>query len=273
VNLRTTLGVLGIACALVTVGCGGDQEEAESDPTAAFTSEVSELCLDQAVEQRDLTIENLPFEAPEDEVAHGEQLIELVASYDDEFEAAEPPEDLATSYERYLAVRADLTKGRLDLAEAIAAEDTDATTAINKEVTALRAQSRVLAKELGLEGCDAVLPDDQAQAASDVVEEFTTTTDPELACEELVYDALVETLFARGNQDPHEVCIKDQEFFERKPDQAATGIKVTEVTGTDDVFARVDYEDVGGKFDGLASFANLYYEDGQWRIIELYALE
>jgi hypothetical protein len=271
--LRRTIGVLGIAGALVTVGCGGDEEEAASDPTAAFTSEVSEICFDQGVEQRDVTVDNLPFESPEEEAAHTNQITEVLLSYDDEFEAAEPPDDLADSYERYLGVRAEVAKARPGLAEAMAAEDTDALTAISEELGALRTESRMLAKEMGLEGCDAVLPEDQAQAASAVVEEFVTTTDPELACEELVYDALVEVQFARGNQDPHEVCIKDQEYFERKPDLAAKGIEVTEVTGADNVFARVDYDEVGGKFDGLASFANLYYEDDKWRIIELYALE
>ena len=63
-----------------------------------------------------------------------------------------------------------------------------------------------------------------------------------------------------------EACTKEQKDIE---DDLATDIKVSEASGVDDVVAVLEYEDVGGRFDGLPTTTTLYYVDGAWRIYSI----
>lgn len=258
--------------AAFAAGCGDDEESSDgeqTDPTAAFVAEVSDLCVDEAVEQRETIQGNFPVT---DEAAAAAQVEELRESFNgltNDFEGIEAPEELAATYDGFLASREAIDEARVALTAANESGNTDKIAAADENLQATGEERAQIAKELGLTACTRELPADQQEAATAVLEELTVSTDPERVCDELVYEEYLEGSFP--GDDPYQRCADFQQKLIDQ-DQEATGIEVTRVTGTDGVGTTIEYSDVGGKFDGLPTKGTLYYEDGVWKVWELVGL-
>ena len=256
---------VALLVAVALVACG--DEGGESSESTDFVSEANSLCKQQAEGFRDVALDvGYEFE-PEAQIEGGEARAEVRAEILPQLEALEPPAEDAELYDSMLAGRnkvADLAEQAL---EAQKAEDEAEFAKLQEKLNAAGDAAEKDARELGLANCAGDLPNDDAQAAEDVVREFATTADPETSCNT---DALVLQIFIDEGLGGQAKCEKAQEKIS---DELPSDVKVSSVEGVDDVTANLEFEDVGGKFDGIPSRATLYYMDGSWKIYTLGSIE
>ena len=180
----------------------------------------------------------------------------------------EPPADQADDFDAYLAGRRaviDLTEPQL---EALRSGNQEQIKATGAEVQAAADKSQELAGAIGLEGCDSELASEDAEAAEEVLREHLTTADPATSCST---DGLVTEAYLEGALGGVKACEKLQQRSLDKPETLPTDIKVTKITGTEGAAAFIEFEDVGGKFDGEPATATLFF-DGGWKIFSVNAI-
>jgi len=252
-----------VVLAGVFAACGGDDDsKSEGD---SFADEASSLCIAQSEQLVDI---NLEMGYDQDEQETIEKVAAVAAVREEtiaELKTLDPPADQAEDFDAYLAQRqetVDLAKPQL---EALEAGDEEEIAAAGAKVQEASDNGQEMAAELGLTGCDSELPSDDAAAAEDVLREHLTTADPATSCntDELVTETYLEE--ALGGV---EACEK----LQAKDVGLPTDIKVSKVEGTDGVSAFIDFEDVGGRFDGEPATAIVYYVDG-WKVWSVSALE
>lgn len=255
--------VLLTAMALVACGDDGDDSSEGTD----FVSEANSLCAQQAEGFRDVALDvGYEFE-PEQQIEGGEGRVAVRAEILPQLEALEAPAEQAEQYDSMLEKRnevADLAEQGL---EALKSKDDAEFAKLSEQASAAGDAAEKDASALGLVNCAGELPEDDAQAAEDVVREFATTADPETSCNT---DALVLQIFIDEGLGGQEKCEQAQEKIS---DELPSDVKVSKVEGVDDVTANLEFEDVGGKFDGIPSRATLYYMDGSWKIYTLGSIE
>ena len=255
-----------LAVSVGPVACGGDDDEGSGDSGGEdFPTQANAICNEGASEAAQVYLE-LGYSAEEEDVIELRERIRTIrADALAQLEELEPPADVAEAFDRSLAGRqyvidamedeiAALEEGDEAGAEKAAAKASEAAGAINDS-----------SEEAGLEDCAGVLPDDDAQAAEDVLREFATTADPATSCSS-EGEGLLTEIFLEEGFGGVDACTKEQKDIEG---DLATDVKVKEVTGVDDVVAVLSYEDVGGRFDGLPTSTTLYYVDGAWRIYSI----
>ncbi len=179
-----------------------------------------------------------------------------------QLEELEPPAEVAEAFERSLTGRQYVVDAMED--EIAALEEGDKAGAEKAAIKASEAADAIneASAEAGLEDCANVLPDDDAQAAEDVLRDFATTADPATSCSS-EGEGLLTEIFLEEGFGGVEACTKEQSEIE---DDLATDVNVSEASGVDDVIAVLSYEDVGGRFDKVPTTTTLYYVDGAWRI-------
>lgn len=251
-----------VAFAILTgvAACGGDDDEGDGGGED-FVAQTDAICEEGAASVRDANLEFGYSTDEEDRLESAQLVLEAREQALSEFEALEPPAEVADDFEQYIAARKDLTAATED--EIAALEKSDQAGVEEAAATAAKAGEQLdkFAKAVDLNSCAGILPDDDAQAAEDVLHEFNTTADPVTSCDS---DELVTEIYLEEGFGGVEACTKKQETIEVPKD-----VKVSEITGVDDVLANLQFEDVGGKFDGLPSTATLYYVDGGWKIFSI----
>ncbi|MDX6587613.1 MAG: hypothetical protein QOI31_2086 [Solirubrobacterales bacterium] len=243
--------------------CGGDDsEEADDSGADDFPTLANEICNEGAAEAAQVYLE-LGYSADEEDMIElREQIRAIRAEALAQLEELEPPAELAEAFDKSLATRqlvidamedeiAAREEGNTAGAEKAAAKAAEAADVINES-----------SEEAGLSDCAGVLPDDDAQAAEDVLREFATTADPATSCSSEGEGLLTEIYLEEGFGGV-EACTKEQKDIE---EDLATDVKVSHASGVDDVVAVLEYEDVGGRFDKVPTTSTLYYVDGAWRI-------
>ncbi len=265
--MRNSPFVVALLLTGALAACGGDDDDSGSEGED-FASQASAVCIDAGDQIADINLD-LGYDQDEQDTI---KKVTAVSSVREQvladLEALEPPTDQAEDFDAYLAERQET----IDLVEpqlrALEVGDEEQIAAAGAMVQASSDKAQKAAAELGLEGCDSELPSDDADAAEDVLRVHLTTADPATSCnsDELVTEPyLVEAL---GGV---EACKRLQKRDANNPDALPTDIKVTSVEGTDGVSAFIEFEDVGGKFDGEPATATLYFDDG-WKIFSINAL-
>jgi hypothetical protein len=258
------IAVLAVSAGIAA--CGGDDSEEPADSgTDDFATQANAICSDGAGEAAQVYLE-LGYSAEEEDVIELRERIRTIrADALAQLEELEPPGEVAEAFDKSLAGRqyvidamedeiAALEKGDEAGAEKAAAKASEAAGAINDS-----------SEEAGLEDCAGVLPDDDAQAAEDVLREFATTADPATSCSS-EGEGLLTEIFLEEGFGGVDACTKEQKDIE---DDLAMDVKVSHASGVDDVVAVLEYEDVGGRFDKLPTTTTLYYVDGAWRIYSI----
>ena len=255
-----------LALSAGAVACGGDDNEEVVDSGADdFPTLADAICNEGAGEVAQANLE-LGYSAEDEDVI--DLLEQILAIREDvlaQLEELEPPAELAGTSTRSLAARQDLIEAMED---EIAAREEGDTAGVEKAVDKAGKAVNIIddfGEEAGLCDCASVLPDDDVQAAEDVIREFSTTADPATSCSSEGDGLLTETYLEDGFGGV-EACTEEQEKIE---DDLATDVKVSEASGVDDVVAVLQFEDVGGKYDKSPSTATLYYVDGGWRIYSI----
>lgn len=263
-RFRAFVGVLILAGVLAA--CGGDDTEGEGEDLA---SQANAICFDAGKQVTGINLDLGYDQDAQDTI----QKVDAVRSVREEalpeLEALAPPADQAEDFDAYLAQRQET----IDLVEpqlkALESGDEEQIATTGSEVQASSEKSVKLAAELGLTGCDNELPSEDADAAEEVLREHLTTSDPATSCST---DELVTEVYLEETLGGAEACEKVQQRGTDNPENLPTDIEVTKVEGTDGSSAFIEFEDVGGRFDGEPATATLYFDDG-WKVYSVSALE
>ena len=262
--LKRTTAVVGTLMLIATIAaCGGDEEPQGED----FATEANAICAEATSQIATTNLEEGFEQDEKDVIERIGMFVPIREQALADLEALEPPADQAEAYEQFLASRGDqveATRAQLDAYEAGDQEQIEKASAELGE--AADATEQAAAEVAGLEACAFELPEDDAQAAEDVLREFNTTADPATSCDT---EGLVSEPYLEDGFGGVEACTKEQEALTKNPDELPTDVEVSDVRGVDDVAAVLEFEDVGGKFDGEPSSATLYNVDGEWKIYSI----
>jgi hypothetical protein len=270
-KLIALIAALAMSAGFAACG-GGDEEGGDSGETSSdandFPTLADSICNEASGEVAQANLE-LGYSTEEADIIDlVEQSLAIRKDAVAQLEELEPPDEFADAFDRALAARHDLIDAIEDEVAARKKGDTAALEEIIASEFKAGDASDKASAEAGLSDCAGVLPDDDAQAAEDVLREYAVTADPETACS-FEGDGLVSEPFLEEGFGGVEACTKAQEKLQDNPDDLATDIKVSKATGVDNVIANVEFEDVGGKFDKLSSVSTLYYVDGAWRLFSI----
>lgn len=264
------LGVL--ACAIIAaalpIACGGDGET--DDPQAEFVAQADQLCTEQQRALVDTLAETEPLtggtaEANAEAEAEREQaLLDVREEYRPDFEAIEPPAEASAAYEDFLSLREQSREKTAELIAALEEGDSEASSAAGEERGELNDQAGEAAEEAGLKVCAGILPADEVEQIEATIEELETSDDPALCTETMTAEG-VENIF--GGVEECEAIQKKLEASE-----LATGVDFDSVEGVTGVSARAEGTVQGGALDGSLSGYNLLYEDGTYKVHEIFEL-
>lgn len=264
--LKRTTAVVGTLVLIATFAACGSEDEPEGDD---FAGQANSICTDAATQIATTNLEEGYEMDEKDVIERIGTILPIREQALADLEALEPPSDQAEAYEQFLANRADQVDATRAQLEAYEAGDQKEIEKISAELGDAADASEESAAEVGgLDACAFELPTDDAQAAEDVLREFATTADPATSCDT---EGLVSEPFLEDGFGGAEACTKEQEALTKNPDQLADDVEVSDVRGVDDVAAILEFEDVGGKFDGEPSTATLYSVDGEWKIYSISA--
>ena len=252
--------------ALFAAACGGEDEPEGED----FATQANSICAEATSQVGEINLEG--FEQTEqDSIDRGERVLPIREQSLADLEALEPPAEDAEAYDEFLAHRADQIEATETQLVALEKGDQKAIDQTNAENSAAVEGAEAAAAEAGLSECAFELPSDDAEAAADVRREVSTTADPATSCDSET--GLVSEPYLEDGFGGVEACTKEQEALQKNPEEMPEDIEVSDTRGVDDVVAVVEYEDVGGKFDGEPTSATLYNADGEWKLYSIATLE
>jgi hypothetical protein len=264
--MRVSILVASIATALTLAACGddgGSDTDANSDGDD-YIAQTEAICVSSAEQVRDVNLEAGVDETMEDTAKRFEDTLAVREDVLEEIQGVDAPAD-DTDFADYVTASEEYVEAYAEQTDAFASGDEAKIAKAGDAVSKAGEEREAAAKAAGMDACAGILPEDQAAAAEEVVRQFDTTADPATSCDvdspdSLVTEQLLESPVLGGSV---EKCEQIQKQIEGN---LATDIKVTNTEGVEDVVATIEFEDVGGKFDGEASRATLYYLDGGWRI-------
>ena len=263
-TIAAVLVVLAASAAVAACGSGDDGESAGSE-TEDFAALANTICREGAAEAAQVYLE-LGYSAEEDDAIELRERVRAIrADALAQLEELEPPADVAEAFDMSLAGRQLVLDAMED--EIAAREQGDQAEAEKAAAKALETGEAIneSSADAGIADCAASLPQEDAEAAEEVLREFATTADPATSCSS-EGDGLLTEIFLEEGFGGVEACTKEQKDIQ---DDLATDVKVSEANGVDDVIAVLQYEDVGGRFDEVPTTATLYYVDGAWRIYSI----
>ncbi|HYH62928.1 MAG TPA: hypothetical protein VD766_13755 [Solirubrobacterales bacterium] len=264
---KLIVATIVLALTGVAAACGGDNGDSGETGGDDFAAQADAICIEGAEVAREANLELGYATKPEDLTERSERLLESRQAALDELEALEAPADLAGAYDEYVAARQNLVDATEELIAALNDGDTAAVEAADAAIAKAVKMMESAGAELDLDACAGVLPDDDAQAAEEVLLEYSTTTDAAVICKPggIATETFVEDGF--GGVKP---CLNEQHKLASEPDSLPDDIEVTDVSGVDDVAASIEYEEVGGSSEGTSLSAQLFYVDGAWRIYSVF---
>lgn len=267
--LKHLAAVAALALAFGTAACGDDDDGGDSGGDD-FLTQVNAICEDSTEQVIDANLELGYSQDPEEQVELQERNQQVRVDSLEELEELEPPEEDAETYDELLAAREDLiAAGEERLAAVESGDEAKVAKAAEAQQEAGDAED-VIAEELGAQLCDGTLPEEDATAAEDALREYATTADPATSCSSEGEEGLVTEPYLEEGFGGVEACTKEQKKVE---DDLAEDIEVSKVTGVEGHAATIEYEDVGGQFDAVATEATLYYIDGGWKLFSIRPLE
>lgn len=255
-----------LACSLglvlVAAACGGGDEESASDD---FVAQADEICTNS---QRELVgvVEDLgPLESPEDEAERVSALNPIREQTLADLQALEPPEELSADYEEYVALREERLANDKKVEELLQKGDVEAVGKISARNDEVTKDAEAKAEEIGFSACAQVLPAEAEAQVKETIDMLEISDDPAL-CTETMTASGVEVLFGSL-----EKCEKTQE--ELKPSELADSVDYEEIKGVEGVTANVIATVEGGALDGQRSSYQLLFEDGTYKVSEVFAAE
>lgn len=250
-----------VLAAMLLAACGDDDTDDASGPIA----QADAACLDAAGRFRDVNLEQGLDITPEEGLAKVEQTLPIRQEAMDAIAAIEPPADSPGWEEMITAREAALAAAEEQLAAFESGEQAEIDEA-NAALSEATEAHRDAAEAAGLTTCAGKISAEEAAAAEEALREFSTTNDPATSCDSENPEALVTEAFVEDGFGGQERCERQQEAIEG---DLPTDIEVEETTGVDGVSATLDYEDVGGEFDGEPTTATLYFVDDGWRLYSI----
>lgn len=256
------------ALLLVTAfaACGSEDEPEGED----FVAQANTICADATREIGDVNLTQ-GFEQDEaDTIERIETIVPIREQALADLEALEPASEQADAYDEYLGHRADQLAANDVQLEALGDGDQKGFEKATADVSAAAEAGEAAATEAGLDDCGFQISEEDAAAAEDVLREFSTTADPATSCSA---DGLISEPYLEDGFGGVEACTKEQEALQKNPEEMPEDIEVSAAKGVDGVVALLEYEDVGGKFDGKPTQATLYTVDGEWKLYSIAPLQ
>jgi hypothetical protein len=252
-GLTRLVAVLSVTPVLALAACGGDGGGSENDD---FIAEADAACTDSTREINELYAQEGTPQSFEEAVALGAKRLPISEEAVEKVSAIEAPDDLADDFDEYLAQREQYLDLLRQQQQAGEAGDQASFDQLNAELGETSDAADAAGEQVGLEACALVLPEDQVDEVTAVVEDTATTGDP-AHCTEDYTENYVESSGGRA------AC----EEGEQDPNNQLDSIEVTEVKGVDEVYAFVIATATGGPIDGSQEVQiDLVFEDGRWKI-------
>lgn len=252
-----------VLTAMLLAACGDDG--GDSDDSLDPVAQADAACLDAAEQIRDVNLEEGLDITPEEGLAKVEQILPIRQETMDTIAAIAAPAD-SPEWEEMVAAREEAVAAAEDQLAAFESGEQAEIDEANAALSEATEAHRDAAETAGLTTCAGDISDEDAAAAEDALREFSTTNDPATSCDYENPEALVTETFVEDGFGGQEKCERQQVAIEG---DLPTDIEVEETTGVDDVSATVDYEDVGGEFDGEPTTATLYYVEDGWRLYSI----
>ena len=173
------------------------------------------------------------------------------------------PIRFAHTYADFVALTNEIATDRARMARSLASTGQEGPAGDDFDTATIA--RRELASELGASGCDGQLPRAERTAAVAALKEFETTQDSAAACGELATPGFLQTRFS-DLADPLTGCIQSRQ--RNTAWGLPTGIKVSEVVGSDGIAASIRYSLVGGCacLGSGEAIARLHLVDGRWLV-------
>ncbi|MDQ2676470.1 MAG: hypothetical protein M3Y34_06645 [Actinomycetota bacterium] len=263
--------VAALTLAIGTAACGDDDEGGDGGEDD-FITQLNTVCEESTQDVITANLELGYSTDPKEQAELAERTQKIRVDSTAEIEKLEPPEEDADTFDRFLAAREDLIAAGEDRLAAVESQDEAASAEAAEAQAKAGDKEDEVASELGADHCDGDLPDEEAQAAEDVLREYATTADPATSCSSKGEGLVTEPYLEEGFGGV-EACEKEQKRIEDDPKLLPEDIEVSSVTGVEGQAATLEYEDVGGEFDALPSEATLYYIDGGWKLFSIRPLE
>lgn len=146
-GMRATLAALAACFALASAACAGGGDD---DRTAEFVAQVNAICADYRPK---LALIPPPAEDPDEWVAIGADMADLLEASVNELRLLEPPGSLDDEYGDWLALRSDMTTAMRDVQTAGGSHDAAGIAAGLQRMETLMAEADPLAEELGFAEC------------------------------------------------------------------------------------------------------------------------
>lgn len=265
-----------VLCAALMAGalvaCGGDDDgsTAGSTDTAPraedFAAQANAVCVEANQDLVEVNLDLGYLTNARIEAEQAEQLLLIRERTLSALSRLEPPVDQAETFDQYLNERRELVDATEALQVASESGDRDEVEEADADVTAALRGAVNTAEDLGLDDCEGVLPDDDAEAAEAALLAFLNA-DPAESCstEGAITAVFLESLGGITG------CEKLQVETVPNDGRGADSFAVTGAKGINDAIASLEYEEVGGGRDGERAEATLYCVDGEWRIFSIFA--
>lgn len=190
---RAVAALTLVASALVA--CGGVEEGADggNDDRGEFLEQADAICVEAAESFIELSRD--PVTSPQEGEARDAEVVELRRQTRARLGELEPPAELESEYDAYLAVEDELTAVNEELAEAFAENDEAQIQSGLERFDALEDEVDAAAAEVGLVACagEGLSQEDLAEIGS-TAREYLTSTDIEI-CSELATERLIAEVY------------------------------------------------------------------------------
>lgn len=215
----STLAALALALLVpVLVACGGGEEAdgGGGGEEAAFLEDADATCVEASESFIELTRE--PITSPAQGEALDAEVLDLREQATTRLAELEPPPELESDYDAYLAAEDELTVANQELADAFAANDEAEIQTGLEQVDRLEEEVDAAAAEVGLMACAGELPEEDLAEIGSTAREYLTSTDPSI-CGELVTEKLIAEVY----DGELENCERDVERSEPPSEVTTSG--------------------------------------------------
>jgi hypothetical protein len=262
-----------VPAAMLLASCGGGGEEStESDSAEApetkeeLVAAADAVCVEGAKRVNELFNQHpgpggRNPSTPQELADTLPERVELEKRTLSDLEAIEPPANLATAYGKYVESDRTVVTSYEQALAAANQVDSEAYARAGQAVNASQQGNTNSAAELGLQACASHLPADQKADLNLLMEDIWRHADP-AHCDEDYTSAFVGDL---GGQD---ACVNS----ETDPSIEAGSIEISNIGGVTEISARADVVIHGGIHDKKSYNQAFEFEDGRWKLDQLFPL-
>lgn len=240
-----------------TMGADGIQEATPTPALSvpAFERAMSAYCTDYYVASR-AAEENYLGSDPQSQIEFALANAENARRTERQLVKLTPPDELATVFHQFVDNAKRISEDRRSMLRATRATGGEGPAGSDLD-EAVVTERWALATQLHASGCDGKLPPEQEAAAVAAAREWATTTDPVTACRNLVSPWILED---------QATCVRIRTMENTPPYALPDDIKVTSVTGVEELTATVKYLKVGGCACTPDGYVRLFFVDGAWLV-------